>query len=52
MKKVYQTPVMEIENVQTEQMLAASAIGFGGSIENAGLAEGGEFDDIITDEEW
>jgi len=52
MKKVYQTPVMEIENVQTEQMLAASAIGFGNPIDNAGSAEGGEFDDIIIDEEW
>jgi len=52
MKKVYQTPVMEIENVQTEQMLAASAIGFGGSIEDAGLAQGDEYDDTIIDEEW
>ena len=51
MKKMYQTPEMEIIEVQTEQMLATSSLGIGNPIDNASVAESGEYDFFIDDEE-
>ncbi len=43
MKKTYFAPEMEIIKIQTQQMLAASPLGFGNPVDNAGDAEAPEY---------
>ena len=50
MKKMYLKPEIELVEVETAQMLAASAIGFGDPIDDASVADGGFFDDDVEDE--
>ena len=42
MKKTYQTPAAEVIRIQTTQMLAASPLGIGAPVDNAGGAEAPE----------
>ena len=49
MKKMYLKPEIELIEVETAQMLAAS-LGFGNSIDDASVADGGFFDDDVEDE--
>ena len=49
---MYQTPEMEIIEAQPTEILAASSLGFGNSINDASEAEAGEYDFFFEDEEF
>ena len=42
MKKTYINPTLEVVRIQTTQMMAASPLGFGDPVDNAGGAEARE----------
>lgn len=49
MKKTYITPELEVVKIAVAQMLAASKVGFGDPVDNAGGAESPSMDD---DMDW
>ena len=49
MKKTYIIPSLEVINVNTQQMLAASPLGFGDPVSSAAGAEAPEYDFLFDE---